>query len=189
MKKTTSMIFLFLCSFMMCFLAACNGGFFETPSQETEQTPTENTDVTLKDEANTTETPQTAVTDETWNNLAISYANLENDYQALRSAYEADALRANPDVDALLEQANDLITTMGETKRSQIAESDALELQQVIETMDESINELYNNIISNEENASNESNAQIEQPGEQDTLSEEASSDINDADNSSTEDE
>jgi len=151
MRKVMKRAPFFLLSLTMsCFLGACS--FFETPSKEPSTAPTENVsnDVTLKDEANGT-TGQTAVSNETWNALATDYARLEKDYQALKEAYEADPRKANSDVDLLLQQAKELIDPMGSTKRSQITEKDAVELQQMIATMDESINELYMGFIPEEE--------------------------------------
>ena len=126
-------------------LAAC--GFFEALPQNTAQNSPAAPPAVQEPAAVNPD----AVSDEAWNALAGHFSALEKHYARTKSAYENSLVADNPDITALLERAEEIIRAMGDTKRSEMTEKDAAELEDVILTLDESMTDLYHSLTGEEE--------------------------------------
>ena len=72
------------------------------------------------------------VSDETFATLQDNYATLVEANNAVVDLYNSDDIEANADVEALLNQASDVITQMGEIKQDTLTEADAETLNQAM---------------------------------------------------------
>ena len=72
------------------------------------------------------------VSDETFAALQDNYATLVEANNAVVDLYNSDDIEANADVEALLNQASDVITQMGEIKQDTLTEADAETLNQAM---------------------------------------------------------
>ena len=123
MKKTVKGVCLLVAVCLISSsLAACS--FFETPSQQT-----------APSNAPAVETPAAenpdAVTDEAWSAPVGHYVELEKDYARVKKAYDNSLIADNPDMASMLERAEEIIATMGETKHSQLTNADAADLEKL----------------------------------------------------------
>ncbi len=147
MKKTVKGVCLLLAVFLISSsLAACS--FFEKPSERTASNNTPEAPQAIETPA--AENPD-AITDEAWNALVGHYVELEKNYARVKKAYDNSLVADNPDMASMLERAEEIIETMGETKHSQLTNADAADLEDVIGTLNESMNDLYHTLAGENE--------------------------------------
>lgn len=124
-------------------LTACGGG---SETQEPVSAPVEDVETETPEEdtaeADTEETVE-MVSDENYKILQDNYA-LISDYAAqVREIYSSDEIAANPDIEEVILQTEDIIAEMGELEQADITAEDAEALNEAMGL----IIETYNNLL------------------------------------------
>ncbi len=125
-------------SWIVCFLlfagcfSACSGGLFEMPPEKASPVQTEKA----------VETEGEAISDKRWNALASGFAALKESTDALHKIYEESRL-PNGQVEELLAQADALLDMVGTAKRSELKETDAAELQELMTAVKQAVDDMY----------------------------------------------
>lgn len=142
-------------------LTACGGSkdapAASAPAAES-PAPVEDTETEVQEDTTDTgsdETETDMVSDENYEILQENYA-LISDYAAeVREIYSSDEIAANPDIEEVILQTEDIIAQMGELEQADITAEDAQELNDAMEL----IIETYDNLLAGMEPADDSSSA------------------------------
>lgn len=94
------------------------------------------------------------VSDEDFGILQDNYALITEYAQQVREIYTSDEIAANPDIEEVILQTEDVIAQMGELEQGDLTEEDAVTLNETMEI----IIETYNNLLDGMEAADNGEN-------------------------------